>query len=394
MSPRKRHPIRMSGGAQHRPGIRSALRPADGRSQIQRVGWTCWMLTGVAAVVAIGVFVILVARPLLIPMAVMVGAATVAEPLVARLATWHIPRAVGAAAVCLLVLGVLVIVVAVFTAGIVSQWDSITRVGTTAVGRARELLASVPFGAQLVDQVSAAAADSRGSLAVGVFSQLTAGIAALVTAIVGVLLAVYILVLALADAARIHRFVAGWIPGPPGFGLSVTERAAAITRRYFSGLTLMAVMNSAVIVIGAVVLHVPFIVAIGLLSFVAAYIPYLGAFLSGAFAVLMSLGSGGIGTALAMLGVVVLANAVLENLIRPFTFGAVLHLHPLVILLVTLLGGALAGAVGMMIASPVAAITADIVRQVRATRTTPSVHQLSRGDRLRGGGQYDAPWRR
>jgi predicted PurR-regulated permease PerM len=52
----------------------------------------------------------------------------------------------------------------------------------------------------------------------------------------------------------------------------------------------------------------------------------------------------------------------------------VLHLHPLVILLVTLLGGALAGAVGMMIASPIAAITADIVRQVRETHTTPSVY--------------------
>jgi predicted PurR-regulated permease PerM len=358
-----------------RRGLRTAVPCRNGRrSQLQRIGMSCWMLTGITVAIAVSVFVVLIARPLLIPVIVMVGAATIAEPLVARLAKWHIPRALGAAAVCLLVLGVLVAVFVVFTIGIVSQWDGIARVATNAIGRARELFANVPFGAQLVDQVSAATASSGGALAVGVLSRLTAGVAAIATAIVGLLLAVYILVLALADAPRIHRLVAGWIPGPQGFGTSVTERAADIARRYFHGLTLIAVMNSAVIVIGALALHVPFIVAIGLLSFVAAYIPYLGAFLSGAFAVLMALGSGGIGTALAMLGVVVLANAVLENLIRPLTFSAVLHLHPLIILFVTLLGAALAGAVGMMIASPVAAIAADVIHQVRETRTTHVTH--------------------
>lgn len=380
MPPRRRRPARTGRAAPAGHGVRMAVPGRTrGRSKIQRVGMTCWMLTGVAVLIAVGVFVVLIARPLLIPVIVMVGAATIAEPLVERLASWHIPRALGAAAVCLLVLGVLVAVFVVFAVGIVSQWDSIARAATTAIDRARDLLAGVPFGAQLVDQVGATTAASGGSLAVGVFTQLTTGVAALATAVVGALLAVYILVLALADAPRMHRLVAGWIPGPPGFGISVTERAADIARRYFYGLTLIAAMNSAVIVIGALALHVPFVVAIGLLSFVAAYVPYLGAFLAGAFAVLMALGSGGIGTALAMLGVVVLANAVLENLIRPFTFGAVLRLHPLVILLVTLLGGALAGAVGMMIASPVAAIAADVVRQVRETRAAPAAHRAVSG---------------
>jgi putative heme transporter len=59
---------------------------------------------------------------------------------------------------------------------------------------------------------------------------------------------------------------------------------------------------------------------------VASYL--LGRFLSGTFAVLLALGSGGIGTALAMAGVVILANSVLENLARPLTFGAVLSAAP------------------------------------------------------------------
>jgi putative heme transporter len=103
--------------------------------------------------------------------------------------------------------------------------------------------------------------------------------------------------------------------------------------------------------------------------FVAAYIPYVGAFLSGAFAVLLALGSGGPWTALAMVGVLIFANSVLENLARPLTFGAVLRLHPLVVLLVTLTGGVLGGALGMMIAPPIAAITADIAHQIRDAGT-------------------------
>jgi len=206
------------------------------------------------------------------------------------------------------------------------------------------------------------------TLAVGVFAQLTAGVAGLVAAVVGVVLALYILLLVLADGPRIHALVLSWIPGPPGFGTTLTARAAHTARRYFVGLTWIALMNAAVISLGALVLDVPFVPGIAVLCFVAAYIPYVGAFLSGGFAVLLALGSGGTWTALAMVGVLILANSVLENLLRPLTFGAVLRLHPLVVLLVTLAGGILGGALGMMIAPPIAAIAADVVRQVRDPR--------------------------
>ena len=332
---------------------------------LRRAGTTGWLLTGVVVAGVLGVFVLMAARPLLLPVIVMAGAATIAEPLVSRLARRGIPRVLGAVAVALFVLAVGAGVVVVFVIGVVDQWDSIVKVADEAVDRARELLAGVPWGAELVDDTGDATRQLGPTLATGVFAQLAAGVAGLAAAVVGVLLAVYILLLVLADAPRIHARVVGWIPGPPGFGKAVTERAAHTTRRYFVGLTWIALMNTVVIALGALVLQVPFVAGIAVLCFIAAYIPYVGAFLSGAFAVLLALGSGGTGTALAMVGVVILANSVLENLARPLTFGAVLRLHPLVVLLVTLAGGVLGGAIGMMIAPPVAAITADIARQLR-----------------------------
>lgn len=354
-----------------RTGRRFTVTPrqVDVPQRLRRAGMTCWMLTGVVVAVVMGVFVLLVARPLLLPVVVMAGAATIAEPLVGWLARRRVPRVLGALAVGLLVLGIAGFVIVVFVIGIVDQWDSIAAVATEAVGRARELVAGVPGGTELVDNASQAISKLGPTLAAGVFSQITAGVAGLVATVVGVLLAIYILLLVLADAPRIHTLVVGWIPGPPGLGKSVTERAAHITRRYFLGMTWIALMNALVVTLGALVLGVPFVVGIAVLCFVAAYVPYVGAFLSGAFAVLLALGSGGTGTALAMVGVVVLANSVLENLARPLTFGAVLRLHPLVVLLVTLVGGALGGALGMMIAPPAAAIIADVAGQIRGTRT-------------------------
>lgn len=348
---------------------RGPAREGDVPARLRRAGMICWLLTGVVLAAMLGVFVLLVARPLLLPVIVMAGAATIAEPLVARLARRRVPRVLGAVAVALLVLGLAAFVVTVFVVGVVNQWHSITQVAADAVERAKELLGGVPWGTALVDDAGEATSQLGPTLAAGVFAQLTAGVAGIVTGVIGVLLAAYILLLVLADAPRLHTLIVRWIPGPPGFGRSVTEQAAHTVRRYFVGLTWIALMNAVVIGLGALVLGVPFVVGIAVLCFVAAYIPYVGAFLSGAFAVLLALGSGGPWTALAMVGVLILANSVLENLARPLTFGAVLQLHPLVVLLATLAGGVLGGAIGMMIAPPLAAITADVTRQIRDART-------------------------
>ena len=344
---------------------------------------TGWLLTGVAVAAAIAVFLLLVSRPVLIPVILMAGVATVAEPLVARLARWRVPRGLGAALVCLLILAIGAGVLVVFVLGIVDQSDEIAQVVTIAVDEAKRILANVPWAADLLNQSANAAGKEGSTLAVGVFSQLSAGVASFVGAVIGVLLAVYILVFVLADGPRLHTRLARMIPGPPDFGRTVTMQAARTARRYFGGLTVIALMDAVVIGGGAWLLDVPFVIGIAVLTFVAAYVPYVGAFIAGVFAVLLALGSGGLEIALTMLVVVIFTNGVLENLARPFTFGSALRLSPLTVLIVTLVGGALAGAVGMMIAAPVAAIVVDVTGQVRQLRGSgsraPSANRSQRG---------------
>jgi predicted PurR-regulated permease PerM len=62
-----------------------------------------------------------------------------------------------------------------------------------------------------------------------------------------------------------------------------------------------------------------------------------------------------------------LANGVLQQLVQPIAYGAALGIHPLAVLIVTIAGGALFGAVGLILAAPLtAAITKISVDLARA----------------------------
>jgi predicted PurR-regulated permease PerM len=68
-----------------------------------------------------------------------------------------------------------------------------------------------------------------------------------------------------------------------------------------------------------------------------------------------------------MLIIVLVANLLIENLVEPLVTGRSLRIHPLVVLLVTTLGGVLGGLVGLMMAVPITVIAARSIKYLRAT---------------------------
>src|SRR4029079_5509990 len=112
------------------------------------------------------------------------------------------------------------------------------------------------------------------------------------------------------------------------------------------GVTIVAAFNAVVIGLGALILGVPLPGSIAIVNFLAAYIPYLGAWSAGAFTVLLRLGSQGTEAAIAMAIIALLANGMLQQLIQPIAYGAALGIHPLAVLIVQIPGGALVGPTG------------------------------------------------
>ena len=81
---------------------------------------------------------------------------------------------------------------------------------------------------------------------------------------------------------------------------------------------------------------------------------------------MIALGGAGTDAAVGMIVIQLLANSVLQQLVQPFAMGAALGIHPLAVLVVTIAGGALFGAVGLILAAPmvsaVVRISGDLAR--------------------------------
>jgi len=146
----------------------------------------------------------------------------------------------------------------------------------------------------------------------------------------------------------------------------------------------MSAIVSAVVGLATLVLGLPLVFTIVVVNFIGGYIPYIGAFLGGGLAVIVALSDGGLPKAAVMLVVVLAANLVLEDFVEPKVMGRSLAIHPLVVLVVTALGGLLGGIVGLILAVPVCVIVGNAIGRLRsrgvvdrvAERAQPAVEHL------------------
>jgi len=102
-----------------------------------------------------------------------------------------------------------------------------------------------------------------------------------------------------------------------------------------------------------------------ILTFLAAFVPILGAVIAGVTAVLVGLVTGGVATAV-IVAVVALAVQQLDNdILAPWIYGRALALHPVVILVSVVVGGALFGIYGTLLAVPVVAVAVNVGQELR-----------------------------
>jgi predicted PurR-regulated permease PerM len=172
----------------------------------------------------------------------------------------------------------------------------------------------------------------------------------------------------LKDGPVLRAWVDRHMGVPPTVARTISGGVITSLRGYFRGVTLVAAFNGIVVSLGALILGVPLAGTIGVVTFVTAYVPYLGAFVAGAFAVVIALGAKGTTTALIMLLLVILANGLLQNLVQPFAMGAALDLHPLVVLVVTIASGCLFGTLGLILAAPLLSAGVHISRDLGRAR--------------------------
>jgi predicted PurR-regulated permease PerM len=134
---------------------------------------------------------------------------------------------------------------------------------------------------------------------------------------------------------------------------------------------LVAFIDAAGIGLALAVLRVEFALPLAALVFLGAFIPIVGATLSGAVAVLVALVDEGPLTALLVLAAVILVQQVESHILQPLIMGRAVSIHPLVVIVAIAAGIVLAGIVGALIAVPIVAMLNTAVRHLGQRPSPP-----------------------
>ena len=171
----------------------------------------------------------------------------------------------------------------------------------------------------------------------------------------------------LADGARIWSWVVRLAPRAARAQIDSSGRVAWISLTQFVRATvIVAAVDAIGIMIVAAVLGVPFVAAIGVLVFLGAFVPLIGATVAGAVAVLVALVDQGPVTALLMLGGVILVQQVEAHGLQPFLLGRWVSLHPLGVIVAIATGVLVGGVAGALVAVPLAAAVNAVVQHLAA----------------------------
>jgi len=336
---------------------------------LRNVGLGSWLLVGVMLLVAALVWLLALTQVISIPVIVAGIIATVGSPIVAWLHRHHVPRAGGAV---LLMFGVVLVGAGMAYAAVVGidgQAGSIASHLSSAKDTLGNWLQDLGLDTSKADSAKDQLGSGASKSASALLGGLMEGIGKLSSLAFFLAMTILSLFFLLKDGPEIRRWTESHMGVPEPVARIVTQRTIGSMRGYFLGVTIVAAFSATVVGIGTLILGVPLLGTIVAVTFIAGYVPYIGAWTAAIFSVLLALGSSGTDAAIGMIVVQFLANGALQQLVQPFAMGAALGIHPLAVLIVTIAGGALFGTVGLIVAAPlvsaVVRISADLAR-VRA----------------------------
>jgi putative heme transporter len=344
--------------------------PSDGPALlgwVPKLGVWAWSFVGFVVAMIIVVTALGAVSEIVLPLTFAAVLAVVFKPLVGILVRHRFKPTLAAGLVVLGLLALMAVVVIATVRGVTEQTDQIGASVDAALDKVAEQTGGLGIDKASLDQARAATEDAEPMVTGGVLSKVVSGFGTLVGLASGLILGALIMYYLLKDGTRLRRAVVAQVD--PRLRDEVDDfigAAIGILRDYGRGRTVMSAIVSVVIGLAALLLGLPLVFSIMVVNFIGGYIPYIGAFLGGGLAVIIALGNGGLGTAGVMLVVVLAANLLLENFVEPKVMGRTLDIHPLVVLVVTALGGLLGGIVGLILAVPATVIAANAITRLRA----------------------------
>lgn len=353
------------------PFPRPRLRSASGNPLPQGLhtasewGWRLLVLVGVAAVLW---WLLTYFSAVSVPLAVAMLLTALLAPISGWLRGWKWPPALAAATALALMAFVVIAVFAAIGTQVAKEWPELWTQAAAGIATFLNWLATGPlqidqaqlngYLAQFTEWVNnsradLAAAAAKAGVSVGHF-------------VAGLAIALIATFFFLASGGHIWTAILKLVPRH--YQVS-TDRAAArgweSLVAYMRAQVLVALVDAAGILIGALALQVPMAWALFALTFVTAFVPVVGAVLAGTVACALALVTHGPVSALIMLAITVAVMEAEGHFLQPILLGRAVSLHPLAVLLGLAVGATLAGITGALLAIPVLAFFVAFVRGLR-----------------------------
>lgn len=304
-----------------------------------------------------------------IPLVVALLIAALVSPLVRLLRRAGLPN--GLATILVVVSGIGLVAVLLTFAGqqVANGANDLATQVAEGLGQIRDWLKTGPLNASdsqintYLDNAQRAITEStkNGSL-LGRVTEVGAALSHVLAGFFIVLFATYFF---LADGERIWAWCVRIAPRAARERVDSSGRVAWRSLTQFVRATvIVAATDAAGVMVIAAVLGVPFVLAIGVLVFLGAFVPMVGATVAGTVAILVALVAKGPVVALLMLGGVVLVQQIEGHILQPFLMGRFVSVHPLGVIVAIGCGVLVAGVAGALIAVPFAAAANSVVQHL------------------------------
>ena len=211
----------------------------------------------------------------------------------------------------------------------------------------------------------------------------------------GVFLAAFCTFFLIYDGERIWGWLLRLFPLSARRGMAgAGPRAWSTLTAYVRGTVLVAFIDSVSIGIGIYLLGVPLALPISVLIFLGAFVPLVGALVTGTVAVLIGLVTNGVFTAAMVLAVLLAVQQIEGHLLQPLILGRAVRVHPIAVVLSVTIGSVVGGIGGAVVAVPLVAVTnttvgylktrqhvdEDVRAALIAAEATAAEHHQGRGE--------------
>jgi len=354
---------------------RDVVLPADREGELERAlpfgirvaGAWSWRLIGIVILSAIAIYLVGLLHIVVIPVLVATLLSGLLTPMKNRLTRAGLPKIL---AVLITFLGLLIAIAALIVLVVLTLRAGAGDFAARAARSYQNLLgflAQSPLGisssdvAKAIDEGTKTLESHSGQ----VLSGALAGASTVSDILVGLLLALFTTLFFLIDGPGIWRWCVRLFPHRARAAVNGAGAAAWLSIGEYARVQVVVALIDAVgIGLGAFLLHVPFYVPLAVLVFLGAFIPVVGAVVTGALAVVVALVYNDPINALFMLGVVILVNQVESHILQPLLMGGAVRLHPVGVVLAVATGSLVAGIAGAVFAVPITAALNSAVRYI------------------------------